>query len=79
MTPIKGSSNIAGVLFEPSSKITGKLTVKFKNGDLWEYDKVSAAQHDALMKAESRGKWVVDNLVRKPNTHPAKKVEVKKK
>ena len=70
MTPIKGSSNVVGALYEPAR---GILSVKFKGGAIYEYTNVTAAQHKALMKADSAGTWVQENLVRKPIAHPATK------
>lgn len=51
MTPVK-SDSIAAVKHDPASRT---LTVRFTNGGTYCYAGVSAAQHAALMRADSIG------------------------
>ena len=70
------SSNIKSVGFDASSKT---MEVVFQNGGHYQYRNVTSAQHTALLKADSAGSWLAENIVKRPMAHPAKKMEVNKK
>lgn len=48
------SSNIESVGYDPDAK---RLEVRFKGGQLWEYDDVDEATHADLLNADSVGKY----------------------
>ena len=63
------SSNIESIGYDSE---TSKLIVQFlSNGYVYAYDNVSAAQHTAIMSAESHGKFLAKHI--KPN-HPATRI-----
>lgn len=72
MTPITGSSNVKGAIYNPRE---GILSVEFLSGDIFHYKNVTSAQHRDLMSAASPGTWVRENLVKKPIAHPATKAK----
>lgn len=49
--PLVGSSHLVSAAFDSG---TGKLQVKFKNGDVWEFD-ARQEDHDKLVTAQSSG------------------------
>ena len=53
-TPVV-SSNLASVGYDESSQT---LEVTFKNGATYAYSRVPASEHDALMRADSHGKYL---------------------
>lgn len=57
-TPIVGSSNIVAIGYDPPSQT---LAVEFKGGAVYHYGNVGVPMHDALMRAESKGK-VLDQM-----------------
>lgn len=75
MIPIKGSSNLEAVGYDARS---GILSVRFKDGGhVYHYQNVSTAQHAAMTSAKSKGAWLVENIVKKPQAHPYKREAVK--
>jgi len=53
------SSNLASVGYNPESKI---LEVEFKHGGIYQYKGVPKDEYDALMNAESHGKYFAANI-----------------
>lgn len=51
--PVKGSSNIESVGYDPEAQT---LHVEYKGGRIYEFPNFTPAQHEAFMKAESKGK-----------------------
>lgn len=51
------SSNIKEIGWE-----NGTLWVRFKNGGTYTYAKVPKSVHDALMRAESKGKYFIAHV-----------------
>jgi hypothetical protein len=49
------SSNVASVKYYPD---THTLEVEFRNGNLYQYFDVPQSVYDALMNAESKGKFL---------------------
>ena len=72
MPLITGSSNINAAGYDPAK---GVLSIEFSSGDVFHYQNVTAKQHADLMASRSKGSWVAQNLVRRPNTHPATKAK----
>lgn len=59
IAPIPGSSNIAGVGYDHD---TQELTVQFHSGRRYTYDSVPESVYDALMAADSKGRYFNDNI-----------------
>jgi len=59
ITQIEGSGLLAGAGFEPA---TGVLRVTFRNGGAYDYQGVTQETYDALMSAESKGKYFGANI-----------------
>jgi hypothetical protein len=57
-TPVS-SSNIRAIGYDPASQL---LEVEFSQGAVYEYREVSAAAHQALMGAESIGRYFAANI-----------------
>lgn len=54
------SSNLESIGYDPDSAV---LTIKFKNGgSTYEYYDVPQYEYDALMAAESKGKYANQNI-----------------
>lgn len=53
------STNLKSVGFDPKTKI---LEVEFLHGGVYRYFEVPTATHDALMKAQSKGKYFQANV-----------------
>lgn len=62
------SSNLASVAYDPATQI---LEVAFLNGGLYTYQGVSAAVHQGLMTAPSKGTYFA-NYIR--NRYPTRKL-----
>jgi len=58
MQPVE-SSNVAEIGHDPE---TQKLHIRFKDGSLHEYSDVPAETHEELMMADSKGRYVHENL-----------------
>jgi len=56
---IPKSSNVASYAYSPKRSV---LTVEFKNGDVWEYEKVPPHIFEAMKKAPSVGKFLHERL-----------------
>lgn len=60
------SSNLEEVLFIPNGKTPrGRLFVKFKGSKIYFYEEVPKSEYKALLKAESKGKYLNAHI--KPN------------
>lgn len=53
------SSNIASYAYSPKRSA---LTVEFKNGDVWEYEKIPPAIFEAMKRAASVGKFLHERV-----------------
>jgi len=62
-TKIKGSSNIAEIGYT-SENMT--LEIKFHNGSIYQYWPITGTGWRSLMKAESKGKYFVENIRKNP-------------
>ncbi len=71
MTVVK-SSNIHSVGYE-----NGTLKVRFHSGSEYEYADVSKADHDGLMDAESKGRWLSAFVAARSGATQTKKPEPK--
>lgn len=58
LTPI-GSSHLAAV---GHSRLTGKLTVQFTDGQVYEYDDVPREVYEGLFSASSVGQYFAENI-----------------
>ena len=58
MQPVD-SSNIDSVGYDPE---TQRLTVRFRTGKTYHYNGVDSRTFDELMKAESKGKFLYQNI-----------------
>jgi hypothetical protein len=58
LTPVS-SSNVAAIGFDPETK---QLHVRYKSGGTYVYHDVPAEKHEALMKAESKGKHLAEHI-----------------
>lgn len=65
------SSNIAEVDYDAAR---GSLDVVFKSGGRYRYHGVTPAQHDAMLSAESIGRWYNDHLWGQSKNHPSEKI-----
>jgi hypothetical protein len=68
LAPIE-SSMFSHHHYNPDSR---KMTVRYKNGALWEYDDVPAEKNDAFLGNASKGRYFNERI--KPN-HAGRKVE----
>lgn len=66
--PVTVSSNIAGLGYSDTYRV---LVVRFKNGGVYEYDRVTQAEWRALCRADSFGKALNADI--KP-THPFRRI-----
>jgi hypothetical protein len=57
-TPVS-SSNLHSVRYDPDK---AELFVQFKNGKIYRYSGVSAAEHADLMEADSAGSHFASNI-----------------
>lgn len=57
-TPVS-SSNIVAIGFDEESQI---LEVEFKNGAVYQYSNVPLSEYNALMNADSKGKYLGANI-----------------
>lgn len=64
-TPVT-SSNIRAIGYEPET-----LEVEFNSGSVYQYHGVPASEHDAIMNAESKGKYFNANI---KNSYPYTKL-----
>jgi hypothetical protein len=53
------SSNISAIGYDPDTQI---LEVEFLNGSVYEYSGVPSSEHDGLMNADSKGKYLHANI-----------------
>jgi len=53
------SSNVESIGYESN---TQTLEVEFKNGNIYQYFDVPEAIYDAMAKAESAGRFLIDNI-----------------
>ena len=53
------SSHVVGHAYDPAKK---KLTVKFKDGSMYDYDHVMQSEYDALDRAPSTGKHLFEHV-----------------
>ena len=67
LAPIK-SSMFSEHHYDPNTR---KMTVRYKNGALWEYDDVPAEKNDAFLGNMSKGRYFNERI--KPN-HAGRKV-----
>lgn len=67
------SSNLSAVSWGGEGDgSTGSLDVEFKSGAIWRYSEVSRERFDALMKADSKGRYFAREI--KPK-HKARQVD----
>jgi len=59
--PVENSSNLRGVHYEPN---TQTLTVQFKSGT-YEYKDVPVDTYTGLLNADSKGKYMNQNVIGK--------------
>ena len=53
------SSNVEGVGYDSS---TQTLEVEFKNGNIYQYFDVPESVYDAMVNADSAGKFLINNI-----------------
>jgi hypothetical protein len=53
------SSTISAIGYDPDTQI---LEVEFLNGSVYEYSGVPSSEHDGLMNADSKGKYLHANI-----------------
>lgn len=53
------SSNLASIGFDPKE---GILEIEFKSGAIYQYYEVPTKEFDGLMNAESKGKYLNENI-----------------
>jgi hypothetical protein len=53
---------------------SGKLYVKFHKGSIYEYDGVKEEQYQAMLAAESTGKFFNSEIRANPKKHPFRKL-----
>lgn len=58
MIPVE-SSNISAIGYDPA---TQELQVEFKNGTTYSYSGVPQSQYDALLSAQSVGRYFMANI-----------------
>lgn len=71
LLPVK-SSTIKAVGHDPRSNT---LRVAFNTGSTYDYANVPVRQYISFTNADSKGGWVAEHLVRRPQKHPYKKLE----
>lgn len=71
LTPVS-SSQIAAVGYE---ELTLTMTVKFTNGNVYEYANVPKELFDKMMAAKSVGSFFSAEIKSKPETYPYDKIE----
>lgn len=59
ITPVSGSSNIAGVGYDAD---TQELAIRFHSGRTYTYANVPVEQYEGLMSAASKGQYFIDNI-----------------
>lgn len=64
------SSGISDIEYDNRSKV---LTIAFKNGRTYEYEKVSPELHDALIHASSHGRFFNANILNN-KAYPCKEI-----
>ena len=67
MTPVD-STMLSHSHYDPNTR---KMTVRFKNGLLYEYDDVPAEKNDAFLGNASKGRYFNERI---KSTHPGRKV-----
>jgi hypothetical protein len=72
MLEINGSSNVSRVGYSPKREV---LRVQFAHGGVYDYQKVGPAKYKALLKADSTGGFVHDQIIK--GGHACKKLDKK--
>ena len=57
-TPVS-SSNIASVGYDEDNQI---LEIEFNDGSIYQYSGVPSSEHDGIMNADSKGKYLHANI-----------------
>ena len=57
-TPVS-SSNIAAIGYDEDIQV---LELEFTNGSVYQYSSVPPAEHDGIMNADSKGKYLHANI-----------------
>ena len=50
------------------------LYVEFPSGKVWRYRNVTLDQYEAMLDADSIGKWFIANIKKNPEDHPGEPV-----